>query len=44
MLNYDLEILQSYVKKHGSQRVVVAFQDSEAFDTNLVVDLVTLFR
>ncbi|TVY35860.1 Origin recognition complex subunit [Lachnellula subtilissima] len=43
LLNYDLDILQSYVKKHGSQRVVVAFQDSEAFDTNLVVDLVILF-
>ncbi|TVY17954.1 Origin recognition complex subunit 3 [Lachnellula arida] len=43
LLNYDLEILQGYVKNHGSQRVVVAFQDSEAFDTNLVVDLVTLF-
>jgi origin recognition complex subunit 3 len=44
LLNYDLEILHGFVKNHGSQKVVVAFQDSEAFDTNLVVDLITLFR
>lgn len=29
---------------HKSEAVVVAFQDSEAFDINLVADLIVLFR
>lgn len=28
----------------GSRRVVVAFQDSEAFDNGLLMDLVALFQ
>lgn len=43
LLNYDLEILHGYVEVHQSQVVVVAFQDSEAFDTSLVADLISLF-
>ncbi|KAK0118781.1 hypothetical protein ONS95_007663 [Cadophora gregata] len=43
LLNYDLENLHNYVDFHQSQAVVVAFQDSEAFDTSLVADLVSLF-
>ncbi|TVY64314.1 Origin recognition complex subunit [Lachnellula suecica] len=43
LLNYDLEILHGFVKNNGTQKVIVAFQDSEAFDTTLVVDLITLF-
>ncbi|KAL3423541.1 origin recognition complex subunit [Phlyctema vagabunda] len=43
LLNYDLEILHSYVKLHGSGKVVVAFQDSEAFDGGLLTELITLF-
>ncbi|KAH7416938.1 origin recognition complex subunit 3 N-terminus-domain-containing protein [Cadophora sp. MPI-SDFR-AT-0126] len=43
LLNYDLEILHGFVEVHQSQAVVVAFQDSEAFDTSLVADLISLF-
>jgi origin recognition complex subunit 3 len=44
LLNYDLEILHGFVKTHGSQSAVVAFQDSEAFDTTLLVELIILFK
>ncbi len=44
LLNYDLEILHGFVKARRSQAVVIAFQDSEAFDTSLVADLIGLFR
>ncbi|CZS94593.1 hypothetical protein WAI453_013319 [Rhynchosporium graminicola] len=43
LLNYDLEILHEHVESHGSQAVVIAFQDSEAFDSNLMADLISLF-
>ena len=43
-MNYDLEILHNYVKVHGSQKVVVTFQDTEAFDSGLLAELVILFR
>ncbi|KAG4433550.1 hypothetical protein IFR05_010975 [Cadophora sp. M221] len=43
LLNYDLEILHGHVEAHESQAVVIAFQDSEAFDTSLLADLITLF-
>ncbi|ROT36777.1 origin recognition complex subunit [Sodiomyces alkalinus F11] len=42
-LNYDLESLHVYVKAHSCQRVCVAFQDSEGFDSALLSDLVVLF-
>ena len=44
LLNYDLEILHGYVKARGSQATVIAFQDSEAFDSGLLSELVHLFR
>jgi origin recognition complex subunit 3 len=44
LLNYDLEILRGYVKANGSQSVVIAFQDSEAFESSLISELVNLFR
>jgi len=44
LLNYDLEVLHSFVNAHGSQGVVIAFQDSEAFDTSLMSELISLFR
>lgn len=44
LLNYDLESLYSFVRTHGCQAVIIAFQDSEAFDTGLIADLVALFR
>lgn len=43
-LNYDLESLAVYVKAHSCERVCVAFQDSEGFDSTLLSDLVVLFR
>ncbi|KAE8447607.1 hypothetical protein EG329_010578 [Mollisiaceae sp. DMI_Dod_QoI] len=43
LLNYDLEILHGFVRAHGTRAVVLAFQDSEAFDTSLIVDLIALF-
>lgn len=44
LLSYDLEILHGFVESHEGQAVVIAFQDSEAFDTTLVADLIILFR
>lgn len=32
------------MRAQGSQAVVVAFQDSEAFDTSLIADLIALIR
>ncbi|KAG9240825.1 origin recognition complex subunit 3 N-terminus-domain-containing protein [Calycina marina] len=43
LLNYDLELLHRYVVAHNSERVVVAFQDSEAFDPVLLADIIKLF-
>ncbi|KUJ24048.1 uncharacterized protein LY89DRAFT_572219 [Mollisia scopiformis] len=43
LLNYDLEVLHTFVRAQGSQAVIVAFQDSEAFDTSLITDLIALF-
>ncbi|ROV99949.1 hypothetical protein VMCG_06216 [Cytospora schulzeri] len=43
-LDYDLEALYAHFKPHESKQVIVAFQDSEAFDTGLLSDLVTLFN
>ncbi|APA06906.1 hypothetical protein sscle_02g016760 [Sclerotinia sclerotiorum 1980 UF-70] len=42
-LNYDLGIVHGYVKAHGCGRVVVSFQDSEAFDSALLGDVISLF-
>jgi origin recognition complex subunit 3 len=43
-LDYDLEALHSFLKPHGSTRVVVAFQDTEAFDSGLLSDLILLLN
>lgn len=43
-LDYDLEALHAHVKHHEAEQVIIAFQDSEAFDTGLLSDLVTLFK
>ncbi|KAK0656122.1 origin recognition complex subunit 3 N-terminus-domain-containing protein [Cercophora newfieldiana] len=44
-LDYDLEALYEVLKgkREAERRVVVAFQDSEAFDNALLTDLVRLF-
>lgn len=44
LLSYDLQILYDCVKAHDSQKVIIAFQDSEAFDGALLGDLITLFK
>ncbi|KAK0628422.1 origin recognition complex subunit 3 N-terminus-domain-containing protein [Bombardia bombarda] len=44
-LDYDLEALYIFLKAAGdSRRVIVAFQDSEAFDSALLTDLIALFH
>ncbi|KAK0672892.1 putative origin recognition complex subunit 3 [Cercophora samala] len=44
-LDYDLEALRVFMQQKGKGgRVIVAFQDSEAFDTGLVGELVGLFH
>lgn len=44
LLNYDLQILQNWCKLHEGQKVVIAIQDTEAFDGTILSDLVSLFR
>lgn len=44
LLNYDLQILQNWCKIHEGQKVVIAIQDTEAFDGNILSDLISLFR
>lgn len=39
-----MEALHAHVKHHEAEQVIVAFQDSEAFDTGLLSDLITLFK
>ncbi|KAK4144716.1 origin recognition complex subunit 3 N-terminus-domain-containing protein [Dichotomopilus funicola] len=47
-LDYDLEVLHVFLKNQKQQqhqrRVVVAFQDSEAFESGLLTDLTALFH
>lgn len=43
LLNYDLQILHDYILTNNLKNIVVGFQDSEAFDGNLLADLVALF-
>ncbi|KAH8148178.1 uncharacterized protein LAJ45_07630 [Morchella importuna] len=43
LLNYDLQILQNWCKLHEGQKVVIAIQDTEAFDGTILSDLVSLF-
>lgn len=44
LLNYDLQILQNWCKLHEGQKIVIAIQDTEAFDGTILSDLVSLFR
>ncbi|PBP26947.1 origin recognition complex subunit [Diplocarpon rosae] len=43
LLNYDLEIIHGFAQLYECQAVVVAFQDSEAFDSNLLAELISIF-
>lgn len=44
LLNYDLGHVQEWRKKNRVSSIVVAFQDSEAFDAGLLADIVDLFQ
>ncbi|KAE8550305.1 hypothetical protein EYB25_006529 [Talaromyces marneffei] len=42
MLPYDLNVLYQYVLSQGSKSLVLAFRDSEAFDSSVLNDLLSL--
>ena len=44
LLNYDLGHVQEWQKKNRAASIVVALQDSEAFDVSLLVDMVDIFQ
>ncbi|KAH9873527.1 hypothetical protein IAQ61_004151 [Plenodomus lingam] len=44
LLNYDLGHIQEWLKKSQASSLVVAIQDSEAFDAALLADMVDLFH
>ena len=44
LLNYDLQILHDHLQTSGQGKIVVAFQDSEAFDSGLLGEVINLFR
>ncbi|RAR15613.1 origin recognition complex subunit [Stemphylium lycopersici] len=44
LLNYDLGHVQEWQKRTHASNIVIAFQDSEAFDVGLLVDVVDLFH
>lgn len=44
VLGYDLELLNDYVQRRGTKKLVLALRDSEAFDPGLLTDLLSLFK
>lgn len=42
LLNYDLQILADYVRERGLQQVVLSIQDTEAFDSDLLSEVIEL--
>ncbi|PLB44719.1 origin recognition complex, subunit 3 [Aspergillus steynii IBT 23096] len=42
LLGYDLDLLGDYVQRKGVKKLVLAFRDSEAFDPNILTDLLSL--
>ncbi|KAI8965972.1 origin recognition complex subunit 3 N-terminus-domain-containing protein [Daldinia sp. FL1419] len=42
-LNYDLEALYAHLKANPRRHIGIAFQDSEAFESGLLSDLISLF-
>ena len=44
LLNYDLQILQDAVEEQSLSKVVICFQDCEAFDGALMSDAIELLR
>ncbi|KAF2634953.1 origin recognition complex subunit [Massarina eburnea CBS 473.64] len=44
VLDFDLSHVQEWQKKNRTRSIVVALQDSEAFDTRILIELVDLFH
>ena len=44
LLNYDLQILQDWMVEHRVAKVVLAFEDVEAFDTALLSEVIDVLR
>jgi origin recognition complex subunit 3 len=44
LLNYDLGHVQEWRKLNRVSSIVVAFQDSEAYDAGLLADVIDLFQ
>lgn len=44
LLNFDLGHVQEWMRKSKVQNIVVAVQDSEAFDTGILVEMIDLFQ
>lgn len=44
LLNYDIQLLYNHVQTKNISRVVVAFQDCEAFDGTVLSDTIELLR
>jgi origin recognition complex subunit 3 len=42
LLNYDLQLLADHVEEHQTEQVVVSFEDTEAFDSDLLSELIEL--
>ena len=42
LLNYDLQILANHVKHHRLRQVAITFQDTEAFDSELLSELIQM--
>ncbi|KAJ5166564.1 uncharacterized protein N7482_005345 [Penicillium canariense] len=44
LLGYDLDLLNDYVQRKGTKKLVLALKDSEAFDPGLLMDLLSLLK
>ena len=44
MLNYDLQIVQDWLKGRNVNKIVIALEESEAFDNSLIGDIIEIFR
>lgn len=42
-MNFDLELLQKYVQRHGIHRVLVSVSEIETFDTGVLSELISMF-
>ena len=43
-MNYDLQSLCDHVQSHSIDKVLLSFQDSEAFEGKVLADLVDVLR